>query len=133
MKIIPNSILPLKGFVAMTVWPFVFVRKEYANKLPRAVLRHEEIHGEQQRELLTLGFVVASILAVLGCGWWSLLSLPLFFWLYIMEWLVKCVVFRNAKTAYKNISFEREAYANQSLPGYVDERAPMAWIDYIFE
>ena len=131
MKIIPNSILPLKGFVAMTVWPFVFVRKEYANKLPRAVLRHEEIHGEQQRELLTLGFVVASILAVLGCGWWSLLSLPLFFWLYIMEWLVKCVVFRNAKTAYKNISFEREAYDNQRDASYLSHRRHFAWRHYL--
>lgn len=32
MKLIKNKIIPLQGFVAMTVWPFVVVRKESAKK-----------------------------------------------------------------------------------------------------
>jgi hypothetical protein len=131
MKIISNSILPLKGFVAMTVWPFVFVRREWAGKLSRATMRHEEIHGEQQKEMLTLGLVAASAMVVLGFEWWSLLTLPLFYIWYGFEWLAKWIYYRDAYTAYKNVSFEREAFANQRHVGYIDKRVPFAWTSYI--
>ena len=129
MQTIINKYLPFKGFVAMTVWPYIFVRSE--RTLSHVTLRHEEIHGEQQKEMLLLGALLAPILAICGCGWWSLLALPLFYWWYITEWVIKAIYYRSTYTAYKNISFEREAYGGQSNVCYIDTRSPFAWFNYI--
>jgi hypothetical protein len=43
MKIVRNSIIPFKGYKAMCVWPFIFVRKDCSfNEID---LNHENIHG----------------------------------------------------------------------------------------
>lgn len=56
MKIIRNSIIPFKGFKAITLWPFIFVRKECSfNEID---LNHENIHGRQQKELLIIPFYI---------------------------------------------------------------------------
>lgn len=56
MKIIYNKILPFKGYKAITLWPFIFVKKECSfNKID---LNHEQIHGEQQKELLIIPFYI---------------------------------------------------------------------------
>ena len=65
MKIIYNSIIPFKGYKAITLWPFIFVRKEYSfNNID---LNHEKIHLKQQIELLVI----------------------LFFLIYLIEWIFK--------------------------------------------
>lgn len=107
MKIIKNSLIPFKGFSAITLWPFVFVRKDA--RMAATTIRHENIHGRQQKELLLVGF---------------------YLW-YGIEWIIKLCYYRNRITAYKNISFEREAYANQSNITYLDERKPYAFVKYI--
>ena len=109
MKKIYNNIIPFKGYTAMCLWPFIFVRNDEAEKFSAQTERHENIHGAQQRELLLVFFLL----------------------LYGIEWLVKLCHYRNRITAYKNISFEREAYANQHDVTYTDNRKPFAWIRYI--
>lgn len=131
MITIKNNIIPFKGFTALTLWPFVFVRKDEEKYYTEAVQRHEAIHGEQQKELLVLGCIIAMILCVFGCGWWSPLSIPMFLLWYGIEWLVKLCYYLNAMTAYKNISFEREAYANQHDAKYLDTRRCFAFVKYI--
>lgn len=131
MKIVKNNTIPFKGFTAMTLWPFIFIRKDEAGKFGVQVERHENIHGRQQKEMLILGAIIAVILAVVGCGWWSLIALPLFFWWYCVEWLVRLCIYRNKMTAYKNIAFEREAYDKQYDLIYLDQRDVFAWIRYI--
>lgn len=107
MITIKNSLIPFKGFSAITLWPFVFVRKDA--RMAATTIRHENIHGEQQKEMLIVFFLL---------------------W-YGIEWLVKLCYYRNSITAYKNISFEREAYSNESNIVYLDERKPFAWFKYI--
>ena len=109
MKKIYNDIIPLNGFTAMTLWPFIFIRNEYAWTFDNITERHENIHGRQQIEMLWVLFLL---------------------W-YGIEWLVKLIYYRNRITAYKNISFEREAYSNQGNVVYLDERKPYAWVKYI--
>lgn len=141
MKIIVNDIFPFKGFSAMTIWPFCFMRKEcylkwvgeYCLKwvgTPKmdTVMNHEGIHAEQQKEMLPVAMILAALLAALGCGWWSLLALPLYFWWYIAEWFVRLLCQRRA---YYNISFEREAYAHESHYDYCEERRPFAWLGWL--
>lgn len=106
MKIVKNNIIPFKGFTAITLWPFIFVRKDEEKYYTDVVARHENIHGEQQKEMLIVFFLL---------------------W-YGIEWLIKWAYYRNRMTAYKNISFEREAYANQHGVTYTDSRKPFAWI-----
>lgn len=107
MITIKNNIIPFKGFSAITLWPFVFVRKDA--RMAATTIRHENIHGRQQKELLLVGFYL----------------------LYGIEWIIKLCYYRNSITAYKNISFEREAYSNQSNITYLDERKPYAFVKYI--
>ena len=126
-----NNIIPFKGFLAMCLWPFIFIRKVVAWMYDEITDRHENIHGEQQKEMLVIGAAIAAILAVCGCGWWSLFAIPLFFWWYLVEWFIKLCYYRNMKTADKNVGFEREAYANQNDIVYLYDRKPFAWFDYI--
>ena len=109
MKKIVNNIIPFKGFTAITIWPLIFVRNDNEKYYTDVVERHEYIHGEQQKEMLIIFFLL---------------------W-YGIEWLVKLVYYRNRMTAYKNISFEREAYKNQNDLVYLDIRKHYAWTKYI--
>lgn len=93
----------------MTLWPFIFIRNDEAGKFSIQVERHENIHGEQQKEMLIVFFLL---------------------W-YGIEWFVKFCIYRNRITAYKNVSFECEAYVNQNDAAYTDNRKPFAWIRYI--
>lgn len=105
MKIVYNKIIPFKGYKAMALWPFIFVREEYYRK-PIGI-QHEEIHLSQQKEMLLI---------------------PFFAW-YVVEYLVRLILYRNHKEAYRNISFEQEAYMNQFCTKY--KRKPFAWLKYI--
>ena len=107
MKVVRNSILPLKGFKALTLWPFIFVRK--GARMDAATLRHEEIHGEQQKEMLVVGF---------------------YLW-YAVEWIVRVLVCLECHMAYRMVSFEQEAYWNEGDERYFEKRRHYAWIRYL--
>lgn len=87
MKIIYNRFLPFRGFAAMNLFGIVFARRE-CRPLSAATLNHEAIHTAQMRELLYVGFYLC----------------------YLVEWLVRLFGKGNA---YRNISFECEAYRHQ--------------------
>lgn len=108
MYIVKNDIIPFPGYKAVTIWPFIFCRKELDN----VDLNHENIHGKQQLELLIIPF----------------------FLIYVIEWLIRLFFSKDRFThqAYRNISFEREAYTNQEDMNYIEwRRKPYAWIWYI--
>lgn len=96
MKIIYNKIIPFKGFAAINLFGVVFARKEHY-PLSTATINHEAIHTAQMRELLYVGFYFS----------------------YLIEWVVQLFMKGNA---YRNISFEKEAYAHQSDAGYLQNR-----------
>lgn len=109
MKLVYNYIIPFKGYLAMCVFPFIFVRKD-ARALKTTDINHEMIHGKQQIEMLWV----------------------LFFVWYGIEWFVRWVAYGfDGHLAYRNISFEREAYSNQSNITYLDERKPYAFLKYL--
>ena len=108
MITIINNIIPVKGFVAMCLWPFLFIRKS-AQGINERTINHEKIHGRQQLEML----------------------LVLFFVWYGIEWLVRLILYLDTKEAYRNISFEQEAYTNESNMKYLESRKWYAWITYL--
>lgn len=115
MLIIRNRILPFAGFWAINLMGVVFVRREIkvgeevSQREWITLLRHEEIHTRQMWELLIVGFY----------AW------------YVLEWIVRWAMYRNARRAYFNISFEREAYAHQSHRQYHRHRKPYAFLKYL--
>jgi hypothetical protein len=104
MKIIQNKILPPRGYAAIMLFGFLFTRNK--SKVTERTLRHERIHARQMRELLVIGF---------------------YLW-YLIEWLVRLPGKGNA---YRNISFEREAYAHEDDPDYLTRRKPFAFTKYL--
>ena len=77
--------------------------------IDRYVVNHERIHTAQMRELLFIPFYI----------------------IYGLEWLVRFVQYRSWGTAYRNISFEREAYTNGNNLSYLPRRHPFAWRKYL--
>lgn len=96
MEII-NNIIPFKGFLAINLFGFIFTRRKLSDK----DINHENIHTAQMKELLYIGFYI----------------------IYFLEWLYK-VLFKYpfSHKAYRDISFEKEAYKNESNLLYLDNR-----------
>lgn len=128
MIIIRNKLIPFPGYKAMAILPFIFTRVKV---LRDNVISHERIHLRQQLEMLIVGIIISGILALTGCSWWSLLAVPLFFWWYIVEYLIRFAVYRNNNKAYRNVAFEREAYTNEEDIMYLERRRLFAWMKYI--
>ncbi len=116
----------------MCLMPFIFVRNECKYIFSEVDNNHEHIHGAQQREMLMAGSVAAVILLIIGCGWWSLLPVPAFFWWYLIEYVVRLAKYRDQKEAYRNISFEQEAFINEGNFLYLVGRNGFWWAKYLF-
>ena len=106
--IVAKYLIP-KGFRGFTLFPFVLV-KYPEDKQNIILVNHEKIHLRQQLELLIL---------------------PFFIW-YLLEYLVRLVQYQNANLAYRNISFEREAYSNESNLDYLENRSIFQFCNYLF-
>ena len=111
MKKIYSEHFPKKGFTALTLWPFIFVRSDQKKYFTKKVERHETTHALQQAECLFVLFLV----------------------IYCLEWLLK-LPFCGFDTdrAYRSIAFEQEAYEHQDEFGYNNVRKHFNWIKFIF-
>lgn len=95
-------------FNGLAIYPFIFLKHKLLKENFR-VINHEKIHLKQQLELLWL---------------------PFFIW-YSIEFLVRLIQFKNKQLAYKNISFEQEAYANELNMNYLKNRKLFSFINYL--
>lgn len=107
MKIVRSSWFPPKGYAAITLFWWVIVRNDVM--VTSRLVNHEEIHERQQKEMLIL---------------------PFFLW-YALEFVFRLIQYRCWSKAYRNISFEREAYDNEYDVGYVAARKKFSWFNYI--
>jgi len=128
-----NNIIPFEGYIAITVMPFIFVRKDLAHKYDTATDRHEHIHGRQQLEFLVVALaLMAGIILISGISWWWLCASPvLYFIWYGIEYLIRDLAYGNDEEAYRNVSFEQEAFLNEGNSTYLSHRKPFAWVRYI--
>ena len=132
MKKIVNDILPSKKFTALTIWPLVFIQRAKERLFNNVAENHEHIHARQQIEMLIVGIFLAICLWFV-IGWWALLLIPIYFWLYIIEWVIRLIIYCDKDEAYYNISFEQEAYDHQEEKYYIDVRKGFAWMKYMFK
>jgi len=92
----------------ITLFPFIILRDKQLKEDNR-IMNHERIHIRQQVELLTLPFYV----------------------LYLIEFGIGLIKYKNRHTAYMNISFEREAYKYDADLNYLTKRKFWAWVKLI--
>ena len=91
----------------MALFPFILVRQPNPGPV---LINHERIHLRQQAEMGILLFYV---------------------W-YVIEYGIRRIQYRNRYAAYCNISFEREAYANDTALTYLNTRPFWAFWQYLF-
>ncbi len=96
--VIPR-LLP-KKISGLALWPLLIVR-DRNKKHNEVFINHERIHFRQQLELLVVPF----------------------YFLYIIEFFIRRIQYPNWNEAYRNISFEREAYANEKDLDYLERRS----------
>jgi hypothetical protein len=102
MKIIVSKWLVPPTAVAWTLWPFIiFKDKKY---MTDKILQHEKIHIEQQKELLVIPFYI----------------------IYVLNFIFNLLTFNPSP--YRNILFEKEAFANEEVEGYLESRKKFAWL-----
>jgi hypothetical protein len=96
-----------RGFRGLTFFPFVFLMNK-EDALDKVFVNHEKIHLRQQIELLVLPFYV---------------------W-YVMEFLIRWIMTKDKNVAYRNISFEKEAYTNEKDLNYLKSRSFWKFLNY---
>ena len=104
------SLLRNFGLVGLALWPIVILEGSALTRRgnPTQTFQHERIHLKQQRELFVIPYYM----------------------IYFSEYLFRRLWFTHSK-AYRNISFEREAYENENKKQYVNRRNHFAWNNYI--
>lgn len=109
MNIIRNKYIPFGGFRAINLFGVLFVKGN--SYISQQTINHESIHTAQMKELAYIGF---------------------YLW-YVIEWIVRVLITKDrlSHRAYRNISFEREAYSRQSDTSYLTYRMRYAWIRHI--
>jgi len=107
MVFISKFLIP-KGYNGLTIYPFVFLKYDYL-KADKVLMNHEKIHLSQQLELLIIPFYL----------------------FYILEFIIRLFQYRNWHEAYRNISFERECYDNESNLDYLKQRSFWSFLKYL--
>ncbi len=107
MILIASKYLIPKGYRGLTIFPFVIL-SDASDKENSVLINHEKIHLRQQIELLILPFYV-----------WYLIAFLRYFLRY-----------RNFSKAYRNISFEKEAYDNEMDLKYLQKRNFFNFLKY---
>lgn len=106
MKIIRNNIIPFGGYKLINICGIIFAKKNA--EISEIDLNHEKIHSCQIFEMLIIFF---------------------YLW-YGIEWFIRFFFSKDrfTKYAYKNMTFEREAYINQENMNYISKRKHYNWI-----
>lgn len=99
MKIVYNNIIPFSGYKAINLFGILFIKKKY--KINNIDINHEAIHSAQMKELFYIFFYL----------------------IYVIEWIIRLFMKGNA---YRNISFEKEAYNNEYDLNYLSSRKRFA-------
>lgn len=106
MPVIKNKILPIgKNYYAINLFGIIFAK----GKCNDIILNHEKIHTRQMLELLVIPFYL----------------------IYVAEWLVRLLQFREPYKAYRHISFEAEAYTHQGEKDYLNRRKPYSFLHHL--
>ena len=108
MIVLVLKYLTPKGFRGITLFPFVLL-VDKKDREDAVMMNHEKVHIRQQLEMLIL---------------------PFFIW-YGVEFLFRWMQCREKHLAYRSISFEKEAYANEKNLHYLKSRSFWRFLKYV--
>jgi hypothetical protein len=92
---------------AMALYPVILLReKSFARD--KFLINHERIHHRQELELLIIPFYI----------------------FYVLNYLLNLFNYHSHDAAYRNIIFEREAYANAENLDYLANREFFSFLKY---
>lgn len=94
---------------AIALFPFILFKNK-ASKSDAILLNHERIHLKQQLELLILPFYI----------------------IYLFQYLINLLIYRNHYKAYINIVFEKEAFHNERYLNYLQHRKPFSFLKFFY-
>ena len=98
--------VPFLWVDGMALCPFVLLKHKQNSK---ELLNHERIHIRQQLEMGVL---------------------PFYIW-YGIEFIFRLIKHKKISRAYRNISFEREAYSKDKNLKYLSQRKFWAFLSYL--
>lgn len=104
MKIVFTKLVPSKQLAAVNLCGILFAPK--GGSITQTILHHEAIHTRQMKEMCYVFF---------------------YLW-YFAEWLIRLF---GKGSAYRRISFEREAYRHEHDKQYLKNRKPYDWVRYL--
>ena len=104
--VVVGNLIP-NGFDGLCLFPFLLLRDKKMRE-SKILINHEKIHLKQQLELL----------------------LVIFYLWYVLEFLVRWAMYGSRHAAYRAISFEKEAYANETNLNYLKKRKLFSFINY---
>ncbi|ALJ06099.1 hypothetical protein APS56_13605 [Pseudalgibacter alginicilyticus] len=107
MIFISKYLVP-NGYLGITIFPFVFLKYKGLRE-DTVLINHENIHLKQQLEMLIIPFYL----------------------FYGIEFLIRLFQYENSYLAYRNISFEREAFFNESNLNYIKRRKFWSFLKYL--
>lgn len=107
MILLVKYLIP-RGFSGITVFPFILIKRKTL-KQDLVFINHERIHLQQQLELFIIPFFI----------------------FYGLEFFIRLIQHRSRHLAYRNISFEREAYSNEKDLDYLQSRSLFSFIRYL--
>lgn len=90
----------------IALFPFIVIKD--VDKKNQVLINHEKIHNYQQLECLILPFYLV----------------------YLLNYLVNLVIYRNHNKAYRNIIFEKEAFENEANSGYLNTRPVFGFLSF---
>ena len=105
--VVSRHLVP-RGFGGLAIFPFIFLASMRL-KGDSPFINHERIHLRQQAEMLVIPFYV----------------------FYLLNYLVNLMKYGKHREAYRQIVFEREAYAKDGDGSYLTKRRPWAFVSYL--
>ena len=93
---------------ALALFPFIFIKSTLDENRKKILINHERIHLRQQLEMLILPFYI----------------------IYLVNYLINLIRFKNHDLAYRNIIFEKEAFKHERDLEYLKHRKTWAWNEF---
>lgn len=109
MIIVCQSLLKNSKILGITLFPFILLISKELKK-NATLINHEKIHLRQQIELLIIFFYI---------------------W-YVAEYFYWYWKLGNKYLAYRRISFEREAFAQEQTTNYLSKRKLWSFWKYLY-
>lgn len=129
MKIVRTKLMKLIGKKYMLVFCCLLTAPKA--RITPVDLNHERIHSTQFVEVTVASLAILGVLSMFLNNWLFLLSPFMFYILYVIEWLVRLIQYKGTYMAYRNISFEREAFQSDGDLYYLKCRKIFNFINYI--